>query len=146
MLATKLLATLVAILAFNGCYALTGCPGSPQCDPNYVADADGSSVYGGDSNSSPETKVGNDTTKADVPDPCPLEYKALINGVNKWTCNIDNECVLKLVHLNGGKYCAVQCPKFFTAKLPDQAKFVSDTELFYQVSENNPHTCILQVN
>lgn len=142
------LATLVAVLSLlllQGCYALTGCPGSPECDPNYVADAaDGGSQ--GDASSSPETKVGNDTTKADTAvDPCPPEFKARIDGVNKWTCNKNLECPLVLVKLNGGKYCAVQCPGKFTAKVPDKVKFVSETELVYDVF-SQPQSCILQAN
>lgn len=57
------LATLVAVLLAGGCNALTGCPGSPECDPNWVPPTDGGadgngadgSVSKGDVSSSPET-------------------------------------------------------------------------------------------
>ena len=71
----EFLATLVAmclVLNLGGCYALTGCPGSAQCDPNWVDETDGSdadvstssdgsttetTVSGSDISSSPETVV-----------------------------------------------------------------------------------------
>ena len=69
MKTVQFLATLVAVcLCLNGCYALTGCPGSAQCDPDWEAGStDGGNVDGGSANettvsgsdisSSPETVV-----------------------------------------------------------------------------------------
>ncbi len=130
MKTVNFLATLVAVCLFltlGGCYALTGCPGSAQCDPSYVAsDADGS-VYGGDSSSSPETKVdvgggsfSDGNTDQSVGNEGCLPYKWMESS-GEWTCEKVShlpkdpvpKCTMKLGNWGNppsyiGKWCGYQ--------------------------------------
>ena len=104
----KCLAILVVAMCLNGCYALTGCPGSAQCDPSVADGTDSGSK--GDASSGIE--VDGDNTK----DPC-LPYK-WINSPD-WNCY--SECALKTVSpteanvdeinfAGGEKICVIKAP------------------------------------
>ncbi len=110
----KCLAILVVAMCLNGCYALTGCPGSSQCDPNVAAGTAGTDG-GSTGDASSGVEVDGDTTK----DPC-LPYKWIDSP--GWDCSgggakfaggqsCDFKAVINAVITDSNYICAISCPQ-----------------------------------